>query len=105
MHQIRFSLAYNTVTDVITLVVWSEDSNGAIENASSCSVTIYNHDGTTALANASWTTAPTENSDYTWYMTKSSGSGSLSAGKAYYVGVTLNVSGSFTRYFGFATTT
>ena len=104
MHQIRFSLAYNNVTDVLTLVVWSEDSNGAIENSTVCTVIIYDHDGTTVLANAAWTTAPTENTELTWYMTKSGASSIFTAGEAYYVAVSLNVGGAFTRYFGWAAT-
>ena len=104
MHQIRFALAYNNVTDVLTLIVWSEDSNGAIENSTACTVNIYDHDGTLVLANAAWTTAPTENTEFTWYMTKSGASSIFTAGEAYYAAVAMNVSGAFTRYFGWAAT-
>lgn len=103
MHQIRFAISYNTVTDTLTIIVWTEDSNGAVENSSSCTITVKDYTGTTVIS--AWTAGPTENADNTWYATKSGAAALISAGSSYVVSVAMNVGGAFTRVFAFGATT
>ena len=101
---VKGDVVYNTASGPNLIVkAWIEDANGDIQDATACTIDVYDHTGASVIANAAWNTAPTETAINTWYAVLTNAATAITAGKSYIVKVVLTVAASpATKWFSFS---